>query len=91
MQWLHDGQDVALDVDRWTLDEFAAQIGRAIGCLRESLGDQVGDERSVRAWISRLEPSTRASVLATVLSEEWPRGSESILAAIRSDRRSQCA
>ncbi len=93
MPWLQDGPDVALDVERWSLDELAAQIGRAISRLHAALGDPTTDEWQVRAWLARLAPATRASVLATVLADTWPDGGEAIVAAIRNDRRapSPCA
>lgn len=88
MTHFQTGQDVALDVERCSLDELAAQIGRAIARVRAALDERgVGDaDRIVRAWIAGLDASSRADVLATVLSPAWPRGCEAIVAAIVSAR-----
>jgi hypothetical protein len=84
MTHFQTGQDVALDVDSCSLDELAAQFGRAIARVRAALDERgVGDaDRIVRAWISGLDPRARAGVLATVLAPAWPRGCEAIVAAV---------
>lgn len=84
MQRLQTGQDVTLDVETCSLDELAAQIGRAIGRVLAALGERAGGdaELRVRAWISGLDPRTRSRLLGTVLAPAWPAGREGIVAAM---------
>ena len=90
------GQDVTLDVESCSLDELAAQIGRAIARVLAALGDppdrasRDDAERRVRAWISRLDPRSRSAVLATVLAPTWPQGCEVIVAEILADAPTSC-